>query len=164
MSKEIVIDLTENMAQVGKNLPFKGEYELDSGLLPYPNATLTKVAVDFEVTFTNPDVEAKGTVTCFVKGLCDRCLEETSARIELPFCQTFYKDEAPDDGYAYSASLLDATKAVSDEIALSVPSLFLCNQDCKGLCPKCGTNLNKQTCSCDKVKENAFSILKNLKF
>lgn len=164
MSKEIVIDLTENMAQVGKSLPFTGEYQLDSSLLPYPNAKLVKVVVRFDVTFTNPNVEVEGTIACLVKGLCDRCLEEITASYKLPFSQIFFKDVAEDDEYIYSASLLNATKAVSDEIALSMPSLFLCKKDCKGLCSKCGTNLNKQTCSCDTVKENAFSILKNLKF
>lgn len=165
VSEKIVIDLTENIANVGQTLPFVGEYVLDNDLLSYPNATLNKVKVDFDVTFLNTDVNVCGTVTCCIQGYCDRCLTRVDKEIELQFDQTFCKDEAEnEDDYVYSTSLLDATKAVSDEIVLSMPSLLLCNDDCKGLCPKCGTNLNEKRCNCDTARENPFSALKNLKF
>lgn len=164
MSNEIVIDLTENMANAGKNVPFKGVFVPDYDLLPYPNAELVKVEVALDVVFTNPNVETRGTITCFIDGNCDRCLEKVSKAVSLDFAQIFYKDFADEDEYVYSNSLLNATKAICDEIVLSLPSLLLCKDDCKGLCPKCGTNLNVSTCSCDTGKENAFSALKNLKF
>ena len=150
---KIVIDLTENLANIGEPLMFQGEFALPSDLLPYPQATLTKVEVDFDVTFENPNVFIEGEITCFIEGICDRCLTK------------FYKDSATDeDAYIYSGSKLDVTKAVCDEIVLSLPLSFLCKEDCKGLCHKCGTDLNKQTCSCDTTPDNAFSVLKNLKF
>ena len=162
---KIVIDLTENLANVGEPLIFQGEFALEGDLLPYPQATLTKVEVDFDVTFENPNVFVEGEITCFVEGVCDRCLTKVSKQIYLPFEQTFYKDSATDeDAYIYSGSKLDVTKAVCDEIVLSLPLSFLCKEDCKGLCHKCGTDLNKQTCSCDTTPDNAFSVLKNLKF
>ena len=165
MSEKIVIDLTENMANVGMELPFAGEYSLPSTLMPYPNATLNKVVVNFGVTFDNPNVIVSGVIICHISGNCDRCLSRVDTQIELPFEQTFYKDEADDeDRYIYSNSLLDATQAVCDEIVLSLPMSLLCKEDCKGLCPKCGCDLNERQCGCDTTRENPFSILKNLKF
>lgn len=164
MSEKIVIDLTENIANAGEAKPFVGEYKLDNSLLTYPNAQLEKVAVRFDVIFLNPNARVDGTVTCYVQGYCDCCLTPVCKQIDLPFSQIFYKDGADDDGYAYYNSKLDATKAVEDEIILSMPSLLLCKEDCKGLCPKCGTNLNEGSCDCDRTKENPFSALKNLKF
>ncbi|MCM1194917.1 MAG: DUF177 domain-containing protein [Corallococcus sp.] len=165
MSEKIVIDLTENIAHAGSELHFEGEYSLPDDLLPYPNSALDKVAFEATVTFTNPNVLIDGAITCFVSGFCDRCLERVTTQIELPFKQIFFKDSGLEsDDYVYFNSLLDATKAVSDEIVLSMPISLLCKDDCKGLCPKCGRNLNNGTCDCDSSKENPFSILKNLKF
>lgn len=165
VSDKIVIDLTENLAQVGKSISFSAECKLDDGLLPYPNARLTKVAVEFAVTFVKPNVQVDGVIKCFVDGFCDKCLDDVSTQIVLPFSQVFYKDSSDEeDAYVYQDSKLDATKAVCDEIVLSAPVSLLCKEDCKGLCPKCGVNLNEQQCDCDTSRENAFSVLKNLKF
>ena len=164
MSDKIVIDLTDNIANIGKTSPFAGEFRLDGDLTPYPDAILDKVKLNLSVTFTNPNVEVEGSITCLIKGYCDRCLKELDVQIELPFEQTFYKDEAGEDQYVYVNSLLDATQAVSDEIVLSLPTSLLCDENCKGLCPKCGCNLNEKQCDCDTSRDNPFSILKNLKF
>lgn len=165
VSDKIVIELSENMAHEGEKMPFKGSYRLDGDLLCYPDAVLKRVDVHFDVTFLNPDVEVEGTVTCFVDGYCDRCLTPVSKQIVLPFVQTFYKDSAEDeDAYVYFDSKLDVTQAVGDEIVLGLPMSFLCKEDCKGLCPKCGCDKNTTECDCDTTKENPFSFLKNIKF
>ena len=165
MSDKIVLDLTQNFANEGKSIAIHREVRLDDSLLPYPNAKLTNVILDFGVTFVKPNVSVIGTITCLVDGFCDRCLAGITRSIELPFSQTFYKDGTDDEfDYVYFDSKLDATKAVHDEIVLSLPNSFLCDENCKGLCPKCGVNLNEQQCDCDTSRDNAFSVLKNLKF
>lgn len=162
--EKIVIDITKSLANVGVPQSFIGDFVLDSNLLPYPDATLAKVSVNFGVTYVKPNVEVCGNITCVINGSCDRCMDKVHKQIVLPFAQTFFKESVVDDGYCYSGSKLDATKAVEDEIILSLPTLLLCSDDCKGLCPKCGTNLNKSQCDCNLTKENVFSQLKNLKF
>ena len=165
VSDKIVIDLTENLAREGVVIPFCLNCNLDSDLLPYPNAKLTNVTLKLEVTFIKPNVHVIGEIICHVDGFCDKCLSEVSAQISLPFDQIFYKDSSDDEeAYIYTDSRLDLTKAVCDEIVLSLPSSLLCKEDCNGLCPKCGTNLNEQQCDCDISRENAFSVLKNIKF
>lgn len=165
VSKKIVIELSENMAHADQTLPFCGSFDMNDDILPYPEAKLTGVDVDFGVTFVNPDVEVEGTVTCHVKGFCDRCLAPVDKDFVLPFLQTFYKDSGvEDDDYVYYDSKLDVTQAVRDEIVLGLPMGLLCKDDCKGLCPKCGANRNVTDCGCDTTRENPFSILKNIKF
>ncbi|MCH5160118.1 MAG: DUF177 domain-containing protein [Clostridiales bacterium] len=165
MSDKIVMDLTSNLCNVGKNIAFRRDVQLDDGLLSYPNAKLKNVILDFDLTFVKPNVSVVGTITCVVDGYCDRCLASITRSIELPFNQIFYKDSTDDEEcYVYCDSKLDATKAVRDEIVLSLPSSFICKDDCKGLCPKCGINLNEQRCDCDTTRKNAFSVLKDLKF
>ena len=165
MSDKIVIDLTQNIANEGKRISNVYEVQLDDSVLPYPNAKLARVTLDFGVTFVKPNVTVDGTITCVVEGICDKCASSVVKSIELPFKQIFYKDGTDDeDAYAYYDSKLDATKAVYDEVVLSLPSSLLCKDDCKGLCPKYGTNLNEHQCDCDTTRENPFSVLKDLKF
>ena len=165
MSEKVIIDLTDNFAHEGEAIEFCTEYKPTENLLPYPNAELSNVSVRLTATFTKPNVLLQGTLSCYIRGFCDRCLAEISRQTDLSFNQIFYKDVADDeDGYVYSGSKLDATKAICDEIVLSLPIAFLCKEDCKGLCPKCGTNLNDGQCDCDVSRENAFAALKNLKF
>ena len=164
VSDKIVLDLTEVLTNSG-SVQFFRECKLDSSLLPYPNAKLVKVEVDLIAQFEKPNVHVFGEIVCHIDGFCDKCLAKTSRAIGLDFDQIFYKDSSDDeDAYVYTDSMLDVTKAICDEIALSLPTYWLCKDDCKGLCPKCGVNLNEQQCDCDTSRENAFSALKNLKF
>lgn len=165
MSDKIVINLSKNMAEAGKGLPFRGDFSLNSSVLPYPNAELKGISVDFVVTFLNPDVHVKGNIACFIDGQCDKCLADVSTKIDVPFDQIFYKDIASEpDAYVYLDGNADITDAVRDEACLGLPTSLLCRDDCKGLCPKCGADRNVTECDCDTTKENAFSFLKNLKF
>ncbi len=69
---------------------------------------------------------------------CGRCLEPYTR----PYDNEFGLDyEVREDPY------LDITGEVREEILLSHPVLFLCKEDCRGLCPRCGTNLNERSCT-----------------
>ena len=107
---------------------------------------------------------------------CSRCLEPAGVAINGNLRYLFSlrpdepheKDEAQQDGEE-DVILLDSWE---DEIALgplvwevlltSLPSVVLCSEDCKGLCPVCGTNLNKSQCSC-KVSggDPRFEVLRS---
>ena len=165
MSNKIVLDLTKVFADEGGSVKFCKECDMDSGLLPYPNAQLKKVELDLTAQFIKPNVRVAGKIVCHIDGFCDKCLAKVAKAEVLDFDQIFYKDSSDEeDAYVYFDSMLDITKALSDEIALSLPTSWLCSDDCKGLCPKCGVNLNEQLCDCNTSRENAFSVLKNIKF
>lgn len=63
-----------------------------------------------------------------------------------------------------SEDFLDLSDVLAEQIQLRVPFQPLCKEDCKGICPNCGTNLNLGRCACSKIiKKNPFSILKDFK-
>lgn len=90
---------------------------------------------------------------------CDRCLED----VETPLKLTFYKEvdmkqtaegrikdlDETDFIIGYN---LDVDKLVYSEILVNWPMKTLCRNDCRGICRKCGTNLNHGSCSCDTVE------------
>lgn len=70
--------------------------------------------------------------------ICARCLEGFGR----PYDNRFTLD------YSVEGKLeLDITDDVRQEILLSYPVRFLCREDCRGLCPQCGTNLNERSCT-----------------
>jgi len=60
---------------------------------------------------------------------------------------------------------VDITEEIREEILLLIPVKPLCCEDCKGMCPKCGQNLNEKKCKCDLSKEDdRWSGLNKIKF
>jgi uncharacterized protein len=50
-----------------------------------------------------------------------------------------------------------------EQVLLAVPLKVICRQDCKGLCPQCGKNLNTESCSCAEPTDERWSALKELR-
>ena len=89
---------------------------------------------------------------------CDRCL--TDVHYVIPVEVDF--ELAIEDGKLMNASdegvvnfvegnCLDIDQMIRDELLLNWPTKVLCKEDCKGLCPICGQNLNQQECGCNRV-------------
>jgi len=57
------------------------------------------------------------------------------------------------DRSSYKTSGLSLEDVVREQVLLSLPSRTLCKEDCKGLCPRCGQNLNLESCSCNPSRE-----------
>ena len=85
---------------------------------------------------------------------CDRCLREISKEELISFNRSYLIKEEKS---------VDLDKEVKESILLNKPSKVLCNIDCKGLCDKCGKNLNDGPCECEKEEINPkFEKLKEL--
>ena len=106
-----------------------------------------------------------GKVKYTIDTYCDLCGEPCSITREVKLSAMF-TDEPEEEDYFFNGSQLEPDKAVADSIILDIPSRILCVDDCAGVCPICGTNLNKGKCKCKKQTESAnpFSVLKNLDF
>ncbi len=92
---------------------------------------------------------------------CDRCLAEYEQKVSGDFTVIYLAeriDEDIDDTNVYELTpdltYIDLTKDFYDFINLSVPLKHICSEDCKGLCPTCGANLNIETCDCESEKVN----------
>ena len=84
---------------------------------------------------------------------CDRCLNEFDREYNLDFEHILIRTESEDDDeYVYCPdSTLDVNELAISDLLLSLPTKILCKEDCKGICPKCGQNLNEAECECDKA-------------
>ena len=90
---------------------------------------------------------------------CDRCLKEVKTTLELEFSKEVDMNlsaegriEDLDETDFIIGYNLDVDKLIYSEILVNWPMKTLCKEDCKGICKKCGTNLNHGTCDCDTVE------------
>lgn len=94
---------------------------------------------------------------------CARCLAEFKYKIGFDFAE-YYKKQPEEGMYAYQDETIDLTQMLEDNVVLGLPTKLLCREDCKGLCSRCGADLNKGTCSCVPEGEgsNPFAELNRL--
>ena len=118
-----------------------------------------KEPIEFNVyndDFIKLVITATGLVT--VQLYCDRCLEEVKHdfnidyRQEVRFESEGVLNQSDLQMVEYiNDSILDTDKLITNELIVKWPTKILCKQDCKGICIKCGANLNIRECGCDRT-------------
>ena len=111
-----------------------------------------------------------GNVFCNTKFLCDRCLSENEKHIKttLNILLTNNKDIVRENSFdvlkfTISDDFVDLSSILHDVIELEKPIKSLCGDDCKGICPSCGIDLNLNQCRCkNNFSINEFDKLKDL--
>ncbi len=113
-----------------------------------------QVKVSGSVSRVGSQYHVSGHVRAVRVGECDRCLADTEEEVEQDF-QLVYsaaEDSDPESGLVRLAP--DAHDILLDDeirqvLRLEVPLKNLCSEDCAGLCPTCGADRNRTTCTCD---------------
>ena len=108
-----------------------------------------------------------GSLHTTIHGVCDRCAADFDSYVEFPLdvvLVTEFSNEENEDEWVFplegdSADLEDIVRTV---FVLNLDSKLLCKEDCKGLCCRCGKNLNHEPCSCQKELDPRFAALKQL--
>ncbi len=109
---------------------------------------------------TNRGILATVRLKTKVRSVCSRCLEEFESPLTVDFEEEYFPSRDVLNGSSLPVSegvegfvidenhMLDLTEAVRQHIMLALPMKPICQQDCAGLCPVCGQNLNYGTCNC----------------
>ncbi|RJQ53344.1 MAG: DUF177 domain-containing protein [Nitrospiraceae bacterium] len=104
----------------------------------------------------------EGAVRTSVTVKCSRCLKDSLLPLDLTFREEYLPAEEPGGGKEqeltnkdldlgfYTDDELDVTELVKEQVLLAVPMKPLCRDDCPGLCPFCGKDLNEGPCGCRK--------------
>jgi uncharacterized protein len=113
------------------------------------------LAVRLQAQQAGHDVVVRGTLRGSVALACRRCLAPVTAPIDedvsLVYRPGLTQVEAEaEEVYALPGrgDELDLSPAIREQVVLAVPQYGMCREDCRGLCPHCGTNLNQETCNC----------------
>lgn len=137
------------------------ELEMEGELAPIDvqrSMVTFKGPVFFTGTASNvgAHIVVSGTARADAVLTCDRCLEEYSVRLTAELLETFSRiDEIPEgdardeDERTYGTNdIIDLAEAIEQGFVLQLPMKLLCSDDCRGLCSRCGANLNRGACEC----------------
>ena len=180
--QQVLAILDDRLANAGDTLPLVGHvdeegYELGEHEFALPSG------LDYDLMLTNAGegILATGIVRAHVVGTCDRCLEtaefDIAAEVDEYFLfkapsQTDSLGEDEDDvdfSLVGDDSTVDLSEALFSAVLMETPFVVLCREDCKGLCPVCGENLNEHDCGHaaqieeQRLEGNPFAVLRNLK-
>ena len=113
------------------------------------------IVVDGEIIDGGSLFDVKGTIKCRKSFICDRCLTPSFEDQVHEFNEELDRRDIEDD-------VADLTEMIRDTLIASQPIKNLCKEDCKGLCPICGVNLNESECDCDRlIVDPRLEALKN---
>jgi uncharacterized protein len=112
------------------------------------------------VNQTLGEVRIRGSLSVTIETACDRCLETTEFPVAKRF-ELFYQpvsdykgggeeelEEVESEVAYYEGDQLDLNEILREVVLLALPMRMVCREDCKGICPGCGTNRNQHTCDC----------------
>ena len=116
-----------------------------------------KLRADLDVRPYDGTAQVAGTLTVDLSMSCSRCLEPVKEHLSISIEERFahvsmVKEESADeDLIVVKEDKVDLRPYVEGTLLIYLPLAPLCADDCRGLCPSCGTNLNEQSCGCSRT-------------
>ncbi|HIX25668.1 MAG TPA: DUF177 domain-containing protein [Candidatus Lachnoclostridium avicola] len=118
----------------------------------------------------NRKLEMSGEIRLSLEIPCDRCLTPVKVDFDLDVDSSIDMNQSEEERAAdldeqpyISGNYLDVDQLVRNELLLNLPMKVLCREDCKGICNRCGANLNYETCECDKsTPDPRMSVIQDI--
>ena len=151
MAQTHKVDIGGLLAGSGQRLHIDDEVALQ----PFEGVSFPRpVRVHLEARSLEGDLELSGIVEALVHGECDACLEdvERDVRVEVEerLDPALGREADPfGEGNVLIGNRLDVADLAQQVLLSALPMGLRCKDDCAGLCPSCGTNLNTGACSCN---------------
>jgi len=149
----VKLDLKSVFEVEGENLELSLSLDLSDlellGTLPFPEPVEVRLRVANGAGIVSLSLDA----VFLYRAPCDRCAAMAEKRMAIHADHTLVaqlqgaKDEE-DEFLVVEDMRLDVDALATEEILLRLPSRFLCREDCRGLCPVCGVDLNTGECTC----------------
>ena len=141
------LNLREIIEIPGGSVPFECELETEGLDFPQIKEYKTKPHAEGRVYNEAGVLRLEGELTAEMICICDRCGCEFESVKVTPLDAVIVEENTGDD---------------SELFTLDMETKFLCREDCKGLCPTCGKNLNLGPCGCRKQIDPRFAVLEQL--
>jgi uncharacterized protein len=136
---------------------------------------LAPVDLDVEIHKDASKVRVTGRLVATLQLTCSRCLDPFGIPVDASFDALLLpaalntgedEQEVADEALGvsfYKDDTLDLAELMREQFYLALPMKPLCQPDCKGLCPVCGINRNRETCTCQTAwTDPRFDALKRL--
>ena len=163
----MLLSLNKIIETPGATVPFSTSVDLSDLCYGVSYPVTEPVRAEGQVRNTAGVLVMTGSIETTIHGTCDRCASDFDREIHFPIdvvLVTELSNEENEDEWVFplegdSADLDDIVRTV---FVLNLDSKLLCKEDCRGLCHRCGKNLNDGPCSCQKELDPRFAALKQL--
>ncbi|MCL2573394.1 MAG: DUF177 domain-containing protein [Defluviitaleaceae bacterium] len=132
-------------------------------VLPKLDAVEAKIVVAGRLKNVDDIFMLDAQADCEIKAACSRCLRSVEQRFPFHISEKYVEVErAEGDDIGFSDKMIDIFPAIQRNLLLNIPMKLLCDEDCAGLCSKCGRNLNEGDCDCEGEINEQFRELLDL--
>lgn len=147
----MVCDVSTIMNMEGASAPFSGSLE---AFRLASDVEVTKAQLSGTISCTGGVLVLNANVDATVLTSCARCLTEITLPLTFDFSETLVLSgqettQDVDSVIFFEGKEIDVGEIAVNNLLLNLSSKYLCSDDCRGLCPKCGKNLNEGDCDCD---------------
>ena len=151
----------------GASLPFSTSVDLSDLQYGQCYPVSEPVQISGMVRNTAGVLVMTGNISTTIHGICDRCATTFDQDILIPVDVVLVTELSNEENEDETVFPLEGDSADLEEIVrtifvLNLDSKLLCKPDCKGLCCRCGKNLNFESCICEKELDPRFAALKQL--
>lgn len=170
--QQVRVDVSSTLEDLGASAAVEGEFSLDHLAVGDEVFHLVEPAsYSVELQNTGTGIVASGTVSALTSATCSRCLEpfelEIDAQVEGFYVQPGHEDEIPEEQEiepVFADGTIDLAPALQAALTLEAPFAPVHDEECAGLCPVCGCNLNEEQCTChiDLEAAGPFAGLRDL--
>lgn len=162
----MLFDLREILNQPGKSLPFLFSLDL-SGLELYGEKPVkAPVRCAGQVRNTGGALELTGDADGELETQCARCLKPLVVPLEVPvdtlLAEELENEESEDEIVLLKDGHVDLDEVFTTAFLFAMEPRYLCSEECKGLCDKCGADLNEGPCGCKPELDPRFAPLAKL--
>jgi len=163
----MLLGLSSIMDRPGASLPFSTSVDLSDLQYGTCYPVSEPVVATGTVRNTADVLVMTGSVKTTIHGVCDRCASDFTSDVEFPIdvvLVTELSNEENEDEWVFplEGDCADLDEIVRTVFVLNMGFKLLCKEDCKGLCCRCGKNLNEGPCNCQKEVDPRFAALRQL--
>ena len=158
------LNLRDIIEVPGGSVPFACELSTEGLDFPSIREYLTKPYAEGRVYNEAGILHLEGLLTAELLCACDRCGEAFESVKETELDAILVEENPGDDPelFVLQDDGIDLDEVLTTLFVLDMETKFLCREDCKGLCPSCGKNLNLGPCGCRKSIDPRFAVLEQL--
>ena len=163
----MLLGLSKIIDSPGASVPFSTSVDLSDLCYGISYPVTEPVVAEGQIRNTAGVLMMTGSIKTTIHGTCDRCANDFDREMELPIdavLVTELANEENEDEWVFplEGDCADLEDIIRTIFVLNLDSKLLCKDDCKGLCCRCGKNLNDGPCGCQKELDPRFAALRQL--
>lgn len=151
----MTIDVSAILKDLGGKIVVKGDVKIaDTDFLGEMYHFPEPLRVSGSISNNGKSLILKANCTGLMNTQCTRCTKDITVPISFDLDENLIQGDGDnsydEDVIVFEGTQIDIDDIVSDNFLMNVDTKYLCSEDCKGLCPHCGADLNKGECGCEE--------------